>query len=61
MHVFFLLQGHPGQKGEMVKKIYVCLRVMRWFKMTLPLSWKQAHRQGSDLSSANALAASLIL
>ncbi|XP_009464278.1 PREDICTED: collagen alpha-1(XIII) chain-like [Nipponia nippon] len=53
--------GHPGQKGEMVKKIYVCLRVTDWFEITLPLSWKRAHRQGSNPSSANALAVSLIL
>ncbi|KAK2512982.1 hypothetical protein Q9233_015872 [Columba guinea] len=53
--------GHPGQKGEMVKKIYVCLRVTGGFEMTLPLSWKRAPRQGSDLGSANAQAVSLIL
>lgn len=45
----------------MVKKIYVCLRVTGGFEMMLPLSWKRAPRQGSDLGSADAQAASLIL
>lgn len=59
----FLLSfaGASWTEGRDGKNTFVCLWVMGWFAMMLSLSWKQAQGQGSNLTSADALAASLIL
>lgn len=53
--------GPSWTEGRDGKNTCVCLRVMGGFEMMSCLNWKQAHGQGSNLSSADALAASLIL
>lgn len=57
---FLSFAGPSRTEGRDGKNTY-CLRVVGWFAMMLCLSWKQAHGQGSNLTSADALAASLIL
>lgn len=57
---FLSLAGPSRTEGRDGKNTYVCLWVVGWFEM-MCLSWKQAHGQGSNLTSADALAASLIL
>lgn len=55
---FLSFAGLSWTEGGDGKKKYV---FVTWFDMMLTLSSKRAHKQGSDLNSANALAVSLIL